>query len=180
MACDCTTYECLGVVQSYDNCATTITLELESLDTGSYNWSYEFNGRWFGGNVEVTEGDNIILPWVFNENYVHKIKFFRPSGELLNDTCYKLNTSEIAGSFITPSSDAGSKYLNVELTADMLSDGGATVTIPSIAGKTLVSVLDGNQAYNFGSFNKAVGSDSFTMTNGTTFYVGQKITLEFA
>jgi len=178
MACNCENYACLEVVQQYNSCPELLTVKLPANATGTYTWEYEFNGRWKGGSIDVTSGENIVLPWVFNEHYVHLVKFYDAEGELLNDTCYKLDTSKVAGSYSTPDSSSGMGYLNVTLTEEMLSDDDTTVTIPAIAGRTIVLIADGNQIYNFASFTQ--DGNSFTMTNGNSFYAGQKITLQFA
>lgn len=182
MACDCTTYTCLDFVRQYTNCPEFLTVELEAAATATYTWEYEFNGRWFGGSIDVTNGENIVLPWVFNESYIHVIKFYDATGDLLNNTCYKLDTNKIPNTYTTPSSEE-TNYLNVTLTADMLStdgDGNQVVTISGIAGRTIVFVADGNQLYNAGSFSQPEGDNEFTMTNGASFYAGQIITLLFA
>lgn len=177
MACDCTTYACLDFVRQYSNCPEFLTVKLEAAATGTYSWEYEFNGRWFGGTIDVTGGQNIVLPWVFNEQYTHLVKFYDENGDLLNDTCYKLDTSKIPGTYTTPSSGE-TNYLNVTLTEGMLSEGGTVVTLSTIAGRTVIFVADGNQIYNAGSFTQ--DGNEFTMTNGASFYAGQIITLLFA
>lgn len=179
MSCNCEAYACLEVLREYDNCREFLTVVLPSPVTGTIQWEYEFNGMWKGGNIDVTEGQNIVLPWVFNEYYVHDIKFY-VNGELLNDTCYRLDTSKIPGSYATPATTE-SKSLNVTLTADMLSfddEGNQVVTMPAIGSRTILLIADGNQIYNIASFSQS--GTSFTMTNGAVFYAGQIITLLFA
>lgn len=180
MACNCGTYACLDVIQQFNNCPEFLTIDLEADETGTWQWKYEFAGRWFGGTIDVTSGEDIVLPWVFNEQYIHLIEFYKVDGTLFNDTCYKLDTSKVAGTYTTPTTSE-SNYLNVTLTAGMLSmdgDGQQVVTIPAIAGRTIIFVADGNQLYNNGSFTQS--GNSFTYTNGTENYAGQKITLLFA
>lgn len=180
MACDCTTYECLDFVRQYTNCPEFLTVKLEAAATTTYSWEYEFNGDWKGGTIDVTTGENIVLPWVFNEHYIHLIKFYDENGDLLNDTCYKLDTSKIPGTYTTPSSQVDN-YLNVTLTAGMLSiddEGRQIITIPAIAQRTIIFVADGNQLYNVASFTQ--DGNAFTMTNGAVFKSGQIITLLFA
>lgn len=178
MPCNCTIYACLDVVQQYNSCPTVVTLDFEAPGTGTYQWQYEFNGRWYGGTVDVVEGENIVLPWVFNEQYVHLIQFFN-NGTLLNSTCYKLDTSKIAGSYSTPSEAAEVSYLTVTLTEDMLTevDGQQVVTIAAIAGRPMILIADGNQIYNTGSFTQS--DNSWTYTNEAVNYAGQIITILF-
>lgn len=177
MACNCLTYECLDVVQQFEDCLSIITLDLEAEETGTIKWQYEFNGRWKGGTVDIVEGENIVLPWVFNEHYTHTINFYNTDGTK-QDICYKLDTRKIAGSY-TDNGGGGTstKYLNITLTDEMLSDDGATVTNSLISGRSILLIADGNQIYNRGSFTQA--GNSFTMTNGTSYYAGQLITLLF-
>lgn len=174
--CDCTTYECLEVVQDYSECPEVVTIKLEATATETLKWQYEFNGSWKGGTLDVTQGENIVLPWVFNESYVHEIKFYSDD-VLLNDTCYKLDTSKISGTYNTPTSSA-STFLTFEVTSGMLStndDGEQVLTNSDIASRTAAILVDGNQSYN--GFTQS--GNAITMTNGVTFYVGQKITILF-
>ena len=179
MACNCLTYTCLDVIQQYNNCPEFLTLRLVAPATGTYSWQYEFNGMWKGGTIDTTISENIVLPYVFNERYVHTIKFYDTDGTLLNDTCYKLDTSQIAGTYTTPVVGE-SNYLNVTITAGMLSlndEQQQVVTIEAIDGRTIIFVADGNQLYNVASFTQ--DGNAFTLINGAVFYVGQVITLLF-
>lgn len=179
MGCNCTIYACLGFIDQFNNCPEFLTLDLEADETATWPWKYEFNGRWFGGAIDVTSGSDIILPWVFNEQYIHLIEFYKSDGTLFNDTCYKLNTSKVAGTY-TSANVVADNYLNVTLTAEMLSTGesGQVVTIPAIAGNTIIGIGDGNQFYSGASFSQS--GDAFTMLNGASFYAGQVITLLYA
>lgn len=177
MACSCTSYTCLNIVQQYSNCLSTVTLDLVAGATGTYTWRYEFNGTWKGGNIDVTESAKIVLPYVFNENYTHIIEIYKGDGTLLNDTCYTLDTSRIVGSYATATVETPN-YLNVTVTDDMLSDNNTTITLNTIDDRSIVFIADGNQLYNFASFTQS--GNSFTMTNGAAFYVGQKITIQLS
>lgn len=179
MACNCTNYACLAVQRDFADCPTTLTLVLASPITGSLEWEFEFNSVWRGGTIDVTEGENIVLPWVFNEQYIHLIKFYN-GDTLLNDTCYKLDTSKISGSYTSPgSSTETTNYLTFTVTAGMLSDSGATITNASIGGRTILLIADGFQIYNSGRFAQVSGSDTFTMSAPVKFKAGQVITLLF-
>lgn len=171
MPCKCETYTCVSVVPNYTDCLETIELDLEASDTGVYQWEYEFNGKWFGGTVNVVDGENIELPWVFNEFYVHAIRFLY-NGALVGDTCYLLDTSSIAGSFATPSSTGAGNYLTFE------AEVGDTQTNADIAGRTIILISDGAQIYNVSQFTQ--NGNTFVMTNGVSFYAGQVLTLIFA
>lgn len=177
MACDCTTYTCLNVVQNFDDCPDTLELDLLVPETNpqeAYVWTflYEFNGMWKGGSIDVTSGENIELPWVFNENYIHPIKIYEADGTLFNDTCYKLDTSKIAGNYTTPTD------LNEEYVFNITVSAGSTFTSSKINGRPVMVVYDGNQSYNRQPDNFTQATNTVTMTNGVTFYEGQIITVE--
>jgi len=178
MACDCTTYTCLEVVQNFSDCPDTVELDLAvpSLDPAeSYVWTflYEFNGIWKGGSIDVTTGENIEFPWVFNENYIHLIKIYEADGTLFNDTCYKLDTSKIAGNYTEPTDLREEYVFNVTVSA------GSTFSSSKINGRNVMVVYDGNQSYNRqpDNFTQPSGSNTVTMTNGVVFYEGQIITV---
>lgn len=171
MACDCTTYECLNTVINLNQCRETIELVLEADETGSWIYSYEFNERWFGGSVDVVDGENIELPYTFNEHYVHKIKFFKTDGNLLNDTCYTLDTSKIVGSYSTPTASVQENIFNITVSI------GNTFSSSKINGIPVMVVFDGNQSYNRQPDNFTQVGNTVTMTNGVVFYEGQIITV---
>lgn len=170
MPCDCTTYTCLNTVINLTDCPDEIELVFPATETGSWIFSYEFNGRWFGGSIDVVNTENVVLPWVFNENYIHVIKFFDSEGDLLNDTCYKLDTSKIVGNYTAPATVTEENIFNVTILAD-----GVTFTSSKINSREVMIVDDGNQAYNNTGFT--VVGNTGTMTNGVTFTEGQIITL---
>lgn len=168
MACDCTIYECLETVINLADCPDEIELVLEADETGVWIFSYEFNGRWFGGSIDVVDEENITVPFVFNEHYIHLIKFFKADGSLLNDTCYKLDTSKIVGNYTT-ATVTEENIFNVTVSA------GNTFTSSKINGRAVMIVDDGQQAYNNTTFTQS--GNTGTMTNGAVFYEGQIITL---
>lgn len=176
MACNCSTYDCLDVIQQFDDCQSVITLDLKATETGTIKWMYEFNGRWKGGTVDVVQGENIVLPWVFNEHYVHLINFYNVDGTK-QDVCYKLDTSKIAGSFSEPTPSGGASYLTFEVTEEMLSDDGKTITNNAINDRDIILISEGTQAYNASQFTQS--GNGFTYTGDAVAYVGQLITLIF-
>lgn len=132
---------------------------------------YEFNGSWFGEEIEVTSGQYIEIPFVFNESYSHTIEFYNTSDTLFNDTCYTLDTSKIIGtpgiSTSSPSSSSGFAYDTVA------AEDGDSVTMTAIG--TAILLFDGNQSYTADKFTQ-VGT-LITMINGVTFYDGQQVTI---
>lgn len=169
MSCDCETYTCLELAPNVVQCGDDILTLLMANATGTWLMSYEFNGRWYGENIEVTNGEYIELPPVFNEQYDHKIKFYTAAGALFGDTCYTLDTSLLMGSVsggATSPSSGGMTYANV--TAE---EG---TTIDFTLGTPIV-IYDGNQSYIQGQFTYSNGV--ITMTNGVSFYDGQPLTI---
>lgn len=175
MACDCETYVCLSTVPDFSDCPDTIELVLEATETATWIWEWEFNGKWFGGYIDVTNGENIELPFVFNENYIHQIKFTKADGTLFNDTCYKLDTSTIAGNYTAASSGTSSEYIiEVTIAAD-----GSAFTSSLIASRTvMVIITNGTSKIRTADFTQS--SNTITFVNGDTVVIGQKATLILA
>lgn len=172
MACNCTTYTCLELAPRIVQCDELILTTLVASQTGTWLMKYEFNGSWFGEEIDVTTGQYIELPFVFNENYNHTIEFYNTSDTLFNDTCYTLDTSKILGSPSTssatsPSSGGGFAYDTVS------AEDGDSVTMNAIG--TAILLFDGNQSYTQSMFTQ-VGA-VITMTNGVVFYDGQQVTI---
>lgn len=172
MACNCTTYTCLELAPRIVQCDELILTTLVANQTGTWLMKYEFNGSWFGEEIDVTTGQYIELPFVFNENYNHTIEFYNTSDTLFNDTCYTLDTSKILGSPSTssatsPSSGGGFAYDTVT------AEAGDSVTMNAIG--TAILLFDGNQSYTADKFTQ-VGA-VITMTNGVLFYDGQQVTI---
>lgn len=98
MSCrNCDITVCLSIVPAITDCADDIAVLLTADETSTWLMQYEFNGRQFGRDILVTEGQNVVLPNVFNEMYTHVIKFYRENGEQVNDTCYILKSAGIIG-----------------------------------------------------------------------------------
>ena len=173
MDCGCTTYNCLDVVREFTNCRSILTLYLQAGETATYSWEYEFNGLWRGGTIEVTTGDNIVLPYVFNEYYIHLIKIYKANGDLLNDTCYKLDTTKLPGNYTTATPE-DNNTLEVTIT-DESGQGAGSFTVDAINGRTVKYIIADPQVYT--GFTQT--GNQITMTNGVTYYDGQKILLVF-
>jgi hypothetical protein len=95
--------ECLG---EYCSCGDSIELNLVSEYTGEYEFRAEFNGVVLRNVIEVTEGDKIIVPNIFNENYTHIISFYNENGDLVNDLKYSVKIVICKGEGLTPISDS--------------------------------------------------------------------------
>lgn len=150
-------------------CGESIVTLLQANQTGTWLMKYEFNGNWFGVEIDVTNGQLIELPFVFNENYNHTIEFYNNSDALFNDTCYTLDTSKIVGtpSATSPSSSSGFSY-------DIVTAEAGDELEMNVAGNAIL-LFDGNQSYTQDKFTQS--GTTITMTDGTTFYDGQRITI---
>lgn len=168
MSCNCENNACLELAPNILQCGEDIVTLVMSDYTGSVVMSYEFNGRWFGEQIEVTSGEFIEMPNVFNESYTHLVKFYKTNTDIINDTCYSLDTSLLMGvsSGTTSPSSSGFNYANVT------AEAGNTI---DFSLGTPVVVFDGNQSYIQGQFTYSNGV--ITMTNGVTFYDGQPLTI---
>lgn len=171
MACDCTTYACLETVINLTDCPDEIELVLPADETGSWIFSYEFNGKWFGGSIDVVDTENITVPFVFNESYIHVIKFFKEDGTLFNDTCYKLDTSKIVGNY-TAATVTEENIFNVTVAA-----AGASFTSSKINSRPVMVVMKGSQAYNRNAVNFTQSGNTVTMTNGISWAAGTIVTV---
>lgn len=108
MACNCETYSCLDV--DFDPCSDGVELPLVADETGTWTVLIEFNGTWVRLSIEVEDGENIVIPNVLNEFYVHTIRLLNTEKELFNDVCYKLRTQTVSGLQIAlPTPSTGGK-----------------------------------------------------------------------
>lgn len=181
MSCGCEEYVCLQVVPQV-GCIEEIQINLPATETGQWIMSLEFNGGWINKYIDVEEGVNILLPNYFNENYSHTIKFYNTENELVNDTCYRLNTSKVGGTgSIMPTPPAPESITYYEYVVVAEPDGfddagrweieaGVTITDNRLIGKGVSSiVISGGQSYNSGDYTKTTNSNTLTMTNGSGF-----------
>ncbi len=90
MNCNCLAYQCLNI--DYNECDNDISLPLNADETGTWVVQIEFGGTWVRLNIEVTEGEPIVIPNILNERYIHTIRLLDTTKGLFNDTCYKLQT----------------------------------------------------------------------------------------
>lgn len=61
---------------------------------------------------------------------------------------------------------------------DVVAEAGDTVTLPvAYSGRRIIQINDGAQMLNSSRFSQPLGDDTATMTDGTTFYDGQILTI---
>lgn len=176
MACNCEEYSCLEVIAS--DCED-LTVNLTADETGEWTMQYEFNGLWFKETIDVTNGERLTLPAVFNEVYVHTVKFYNTDGELVNDTCYQLDMSIVPSYSPSQTSPVMPSYFEYIVVSGEPSDGlvngrkeiaeGNSITDPRLAGYTVTGVGALSQFYNSGDYTKVKSSSTLTMTNGVSF-----------
>ncbi len=92
MACNCsgTISECIKAFVS--PCDLGITTNLIAPVDGNYLVLLEGTNSAVRYIIEANEGDIIILANNIHNNYGYSLQIFKPDGELLNDTCYSLQT----------------------------------------------------------------------------------------
>lgn len=167
MSCNCTTYTCLGIAPAIFQCGDDIITTLLSTETGLWLMKYEFNGKWFGEEITVTNDQAVEIPNVFNENYNHTIEFYSGDGTLINNTCYTFDVSKLitANNVTSPSSGtSGGSYFTI--TAD---DTSETITIPQSQNVWLI--WPGNQAWVRNvDFTQSI--NQITLINGSNFTAG--------
>lgn len=176
MACNCEEYSCLEVIAS--DC-DGITVNLPVDEAGTWTMHYEFNGVWFKETFEVAGGADVVLPPIFNEVYAHLIKFYKPDGTFLENTCYTLDMSAVPSyspSQYSPVMPSYFEYIVVSGTPESgLVNGrkeiaeGNSITDSRLAGYIVTGVGALSQFYNSGDYTKAKGSSTLTMTNGVSF-----------
>lgn len=143
MSCNCTIYECLSIAPNVLQCGDKIVTTLLADESGTWLMRYEFNNRWFGENITVTDGELIELPYVFNEFYTHIIQLYRPDQTLFEDTCWTLDTAQIMG--IAPASVSGGGATVGNISTITIDDYTSTFDVPG--GRTVQLVFPGNQGY---------------------------------
>jgi hypothetical protein len=99
----------------------------------------EFNGAWQKVQKSFNNGDQIILPNVFNSNYKSTVQIFAPSGILFNDTCYIFDMCNVidATQDITATQTTDISYLIVASPATT-GDGSYSNPIQLSPGNTVV------------------------------------------
>lgn len=150
MDCQCNEYECIDV--SITPCSNGAKLNIEAPFTGVGTFVVFFLGSSRTVSIEITEGDNVVLPTeIFNEDYVHLMKLY--NGDNL-EMCYKVNTSIAKGIGTVPLP----QYISYVEGKSYIGNGTNTQSFNVLNGKTLLTVIMNGQAY----------SSDFWVHNGTT------------
>lgn len=141
MPCNCPSYTCLQIAPNVLQCGDDIVTMLLADATGTWLMRYEFNNRWYGENIDLTDGEVIEIPYVFNEFYTHTIQFYRPDQTLYEDTCFTLDTRQLMG--IAPASSGGGGDSGVKMGTVEITEYTSTFEVP--ARRTVWVIFPGNQ-----------------------------------
>jgi hypothetical protein len=158
---------CLGEACS---CGNQIELPLVAQHTGIYRMIAKFNGVRITRNIEVIEGENIVIPNVFNENYTHEIWFETQSGALVNDVHYSIKLVFC----LSPENEE----MSTENSIRVLADADDTVIDDRLIGKTVTAYIINDISKNT-DFSKPIASNTFVTTNGVTFPANSIVTIIF-
>jgi hypothetical protein len=168
MSCDCETYTCLDAF--YNPCSEGVALDVAATDSLVWSGRIEYNGIWTLFSFGVTEGEDIVIPTEFlNEYYDHQFKLYDNAGELFG--CYKLK-SRAMGNAGTYAPVAPVDLQTFDLEMDSVT---STVTDARLLNKTLVLISLSGQSYNSAFWSKPLASATLTSTL-LTFNPGDIIT----
>lgn len=162
---------CLGEVCS---CGDTIEIPLVAETTGVFTLFAKFNGVRITRQIPFIEGDNIILPNVFNENYLHEIWFQDVSGNKYNDVNYSIRMVYCVSPQTAPPVppiEGISSIISVSTTDTTLVD-------ERMIGKVVTAYIINDYSKNT-DFSKPLNSDTLTLLNGNTFEPDSVVTIIF-
>ncbi|MFA9212942.1 MAG: hypothetical protein ACEQSR_03745 [Candidatus Methylacidiphilales bacterium] len=90
---------CIDIIKlgCFDSCLTTIDtgIVVALVDTGTWKMVVEYGGVHHSYSFEVLADGKVIIPNVFNENYVHHFKLIKPDFTMYNASCYQIKTQLI-------------------------------------------------------------------------------------
>lgn len=163
---------CLGEVCS---CGDTVEIPLVAETTGTFTMFAKFNGIRITRQIAFIEGENIILPNVFNENYLHEIWFNNLAGDKYKDVNYSIKmvyctSPETAPPPLPPIEDYNS-IISISTNETTLIDG-------RMVGKVVTAYIINDISKNT-DFTKPLDSDTLTLINGNTFEPDSVVTIIF-
>lgn len=195
MACDCENFACLQA--HYNPCSEGVEIDITADYTGPWTADIEYNGTWSKISFGVVDGEKIVLPTAaLNENYTHQARIYDESGNLVNDTCYHIESRAlIDGGIYDVLPPNVADYLqeqiddlNDRVTALELLENGIRFTMVSEAdsytngimeNRDVISVDFNGGAYNTG-YNKPFASNTIFFTDFAPVPAGTVITIHFA
>ena len=141
-------------------CAETINLGLVADGSGVWKMMHEFNGTSVRTDVAVTNGNPIIVPNHFNEDYDTILKFYKPDNTIFNDTCYKL---KIMLTVFTNCEDAVVSERVFDVTIETTGDSFTDIRL---ANEVVMSIALNAQDYNSPFYSKPLSSSTLTSISG--------------
>lgn len=165
MNCGCQNYVCHNVYLI--PCSGSIALPLLADETGTWIMITEFNGITYRTDINVTDGQPIVIPTsALNEKYRHPIRFIRSDGSLFNNTCYSLNV--MATIFTNPAPQQTTQTVSFPFKAI---SGGMVFQHNDLIGVIMHDVITINnasyQAQEMGiTHDPATGEVDFTVIGG--------------
>lgn len=166
--CECETFECLNAF--YNPCSDGVAVNVIATDSLVWSAQIEFNGVWTLFSFGVIEGEQIILPTAFlNEYYNHILKVYDANGVIVG--CYNLKSRAMgsAGQY-SPIAPVELQSFDLEILEDT-----NTITDSRLLNTTLVLISMSGQSYNSAFWSKPFASDTLTSTV-LTFNTGDIIT----
>lgn len=98
MACNCESYTCVEAI--YNPCSEGVQLDIVADESGDWSADIYFNGVPTQFSFGVTNGEKIIIPVQFlNEYYTHEFRLYDTAQELVGCYWLKALASNNAGSF---------------------------------------------------------------------------------
>lgn len=161
---------CLG---NYCSCGDDVTINLTALHTGTYHMTAEFNGTFLSVKVPVVNGEKIVVPNIFNENYTHVISFTINSIPVYDtDFSIKMVVCNDMG-------EVSDEDNIIVLTAI----AGSTITDPRLIGREVGGLIINDAAKNTGyektgaTEGDKLASDTIQFNDGLTLAGGEEITI---
>lgn len=162
---------CLGEVCS---CGDSIELPLVAETTGVYTLFAKFNGVRITRQVPFVEGENIIVPNVFNENYLHEIWF----QDVLGDKYKEVNYSLKLVYCVSPETALPVPPIEQVNSIITISTTDTTIVDERMIGRIVTAYIINDISKNM-DFSKPLNSDTMTLLNGVTLEPNSVVTIIF-
>jgi len=158
---------CLGEICA---CGGVIELPITASDTGVYQMMAEFNGVKLFRNVSFVEGQHIVLPNIFNENYTHNILFKNANGSIYEDATFTLKTVIC----VSPNPDEMDNLSSIQVVAA----AGTVIIDDRLIDRVVTAYIVDDVSKNTG-FTKPIASNTLTLVDGNVFEENATVTIIF-
>lgn len=176
MSC-CANTVCLKFFVS--DCVESVDTGLVANATGTWKVFVEFNGVAKKIALDLTMGDTIIVPNIFNTNYKHNVTIIQPNGQLFNDTCYTFDMCLTIDATVEPGDNVITTSVNFifkDIPDPSAGDGSVTnpfqlqtgnaVSIPMFGDQTVHLPLDYNSSREYIPYNQNTNTFDRTSVGG--------------